>query len=602
VILLRSAIPVDGAYQIALRFDRRVADLLEFSITGTAAEGAGFASSLVGSDDAGDYASLGVLLLDLNSGAGRTIAPGVGIPIARVRFRPVDPSIPQVPLAFERGVAGPVHAPARNLVVLRDGNATREIIPTLAPAGAVTVARIRMRGVDRTGAPGGILSLPVVFDSTLPVRGLRCGFQVPGPFLEFLGADPAPALGSACLATVTPGPNQGHHVLDLGCGGPAIPAAAGVTVAILRVRIVEREEPSSAWPERTEVRFDGSDPIVRPATPDVAPPYADCAGIPAPALPIGICIAPRARIQASPATGYAPLPVRLQDRSLGAVRSRSWFFGDGSTLVDGPADSPHTFGPGRFRAELHVRNDCGEDRAETAIESRIRVQVRPSADGPADDPPGQGHRPGERGILAARFDVEAGPGGSQGIIFTGLRLRKRAGGEAEGHRWVARASVAGEGGGIIAEGEGFGADGALRLRDRITREHRIRVNAPGRYRVEIDLATKANAGTAGAGLGPIALFALAGAIASRLVRATRIRRAIRAAAIACAFVLVLAVGFAGCGGGGGGGGGAPVGPPAAQGAVALELAWDGVEWETEAGLADAASLSLPCALIRVLEP
>jgi len=31
VILLRSAIPVDGAYQIALRFDRRVADLLEFS-------------------------------------------------------------------------------------------------------------------------------------------------------------------------------------------------------------------------------------------------------------------------------------------------------------------------------------------------------------------------------------------------------------------------------------------------------------------------------------------------------------------------------------------------------------------------------------------
>ncbi|MBN1419622.1 MAG: PKD domain-containing protein [Planctomycetes bacterium] len=604
VVVLQSSFPIDAAYQVALRFDRSVADLVEFSVAGTAGEGAGFASSLVGSDAAGDYASLGVLLLDLDSGSGSVVPAGSAIPIARVRFRPADPSIPQVPLAFEEGIAGPSYSPARNLLVVRNGATAVDIIPNLAPPGSVTVARMRLRSADRTGSPGATTAVSLFLDSTLPVRGLRCGFRAPESLLEFLGVDSPPGLGSACHASVQPGAAQGAYILEVQCAGPPISAGAGVTVAVLRFRIADDLAGAGAWPERIDLAFDGEDPEVRPATPALSSPYGECGGVRIPAIPaVGVCVAPRAQIQASPASGAAPLSAALGDRSLGVVRNRTWDFGDGQSLADGPAECRHTFGPGRFVASLTVRNACGEDRAETTIESRIRVEFRASAGGPADDPPGGGHRAGETAIPAARLDIDAGLSSAEGIVVSGLRLRSRVPGD-DARLWVARAALLEEGGAVVAEGRGFGADGALRLLDRVTRQDRVRMTSPGTYRVEIDLAATADESAAAAMAGPLALLLLAGAIATVLLRAARILGRRMGTLAPALLITVTVLWFAGCSGGGGGGGGAgaPAGAVTEQGIVALELAWDGVEWESEAGLADAGSLSLPCAAIRVLAP
>ncbi len=67
-----------------------------------------------------------------------------------------------------------------------------------------------------------------------------------------------------------------------------------------------------------------------------------------------------AAFHAEPRTGVSPLTVRFTDRSVGAITSRYWIFGDGQTSVE--KDPVHTYQTdGRFDVSLTVRGAEGTD-------------------------------------------------------------------------------------------------------------------------------------------------------------------------------------------------------------------------------------------------
>ncbi|HWQ64088.1 MAG TPA: PKD domain-containing protein [Methanospirillum sp.] len=86
---------------------------------------------------------------------------------------------------------------------------------------------------------------------------------------------------------------------------------------------------------------------------------------------------PKAVITADPKYGTAPLTISFIDASTGAVSTRNWNFGDGTTSSD--LNPVHTYqNPGVYTTSLIVKGPAGESRTDEQIVVSLKPEPTPS--------------------------------------------------------------------------------------------------------------------------------------------------------------------------------------------------------------------------------